>query len=510
MDKQIEEFNEYLENLISGNIDRYGIPFSTERYKYFYDTGTGKVLQCGEEIYRLLCHLFENQGKVMIEQIGLNEKEFQLAAVELKQAVEEEHIFRAKKFDTFVCAHTCGLEEKVGKVCKQLILEVTERCNLRCRYCIYGDETENFRSFNTRNMTFDIAKKAMDYALSIADDDMSLSFYGGEPLIQYKLIQDCTEYFKSHFHGDKLAFALTSNLTLLTEEMAEFFHDNQFIITCSLDGDRENHNINRPYCNGSGSFDDTLRGLKMLAEVYGADAKERLAINAVIDLPYTVDKFEAMNAFFRSLTWLPKDISISISYAGRDESSETIQLSPNMDLLRQKIKLSDVYGKWVLDKMRKDEADGIPDGMVKDALLDIHKRVLSDKPIPDWVLNGCCVPGTRRLFVTVDGRFSVCEKIGYSPDIGNVEEGINLEKVKKYYVDDYIDKSIENCSNCWAVQLCSVCYARCYDKNGLDMKRKKMLCESNRFTLYNALIRYHTLLEEHPEILEAYNEIEVK
>lgn len=509
MDKKIEAFNEYFKSRVTDNIDRYGIPFETDDYKYFYDTGTGKVLQCDEPMFYLLCHLFENKGRVNPEQIDLTEEELKEAADELKAAMEEEHIFAAEKFERFICPHVDNFEELVGKECKQLILEVTEKCNLRCRYCIYGDETKNFRSFSMKNMTFDIAKKAMDYALTIAGDSMILAFYGGEPLIQYPLVRDCTEYFKEHYKGEEVSFVLTSNLTLLTEEMAEYFRDNQFLITCSLDGDEETHNQNRPYCGGKGSFDDTMRGLKLLVAAYGEDAKEHISINMVVDKPHTMEKFDRMDAFFHNLTWLPEGMNITTSYAGRDEWCEQTKLIPNIDIIKNTMGFHDLFGDWVFEKMRKEQKEILLGSMVKDALLDIHKRVIRDMPVIDCALNGCCVPGNRRLYVTVDGEFSACERIGNSPSIGNVEEGIDLERVKKYYIDDYMNQSLENCSNCWAVQLCGVCYARGYDKDGLDMKRKKMLCESARFTLYNALKRYHILLEECPEMLEAYNEIEI-
>lgn len=510
MDKQIEEFNQYFSNVAADNIDRYGIPFATDKNKYFYDTGTGKVLQCSEPLYKLLCNLFENKGVLNPEQLNISGEELKTAISELKEAMEEEHIFAAERFQTFICPHADNLENMVGKECKQLILEVTESCNLRCRYCIYGEETMNFRSFGMKSMTFDIAKKAIDYVLTIAGDDMILAFYGGEPLIQYPLIQQCTEYFKEHYKGNKASFVLTSNLTLLTEEMAKYFHENKFMITCSLDGDKETHNTNRPYCGGAGSFDDTIKGLKLLADIYGEDIKDRISINAVVDRPHTAEKFERMDAFFHSLTWLPEGTNIMVSYAGRDEYSQREELFSNNEIIKNTMGFHDKFGDWIFERMRKNQKEELMGSMIKDELLDIHKRVIRDEPILDCALNGCCVPGNRRLYVTVDGELSACERIGYSPSIGNVETGIDLENVKKYYVDDYMNQSIKDCSNCWAVQICSICYARCFDKGGLDMKRKRAVCESNRFVYYKTLIRYHTLLEEHPEMLEAYNEIEIK
>lgn len=509
MQELITEYNQYFDALFREDegIDRYGIPFATKNYKYYYDSGTGKVLRCSEQVYKLLMNLFENRGRLNGETLELDSAGLTAAVEDIKESVERENIFKAGRPDTLSCVHTEHLEEMLAQGCRQMILEVTEDCNLRCKYCIYGDDTKNFRSYSTKSMSFETAKKAIDYFISIADKDeektLTLSFYGGEPLMQFDLIRAASEYFKEHIPR-KTGFGLTSNLTLLNEEMAAFFAENQFNINCSLDGYAEVQNENRPFISGKGSFDATMRGLELLVRAYGEQAEKRIGILTVIDKPYTEEKFRKLEDFFRGLTFLPKNTIIRTTYVSRDLMSEQTELMSNIDLIKCYAGRTRDMIDWEYDKLRENGDLKLRD-FIDETLLDIHQRRLSREPFRFMSFNACCVPGTRRLFVTTDGNFKTCERIGNCPYIGNVETGLDIPAIKRYYIDEYMEKSKKNCSNCWALHLCGVCYAQCYDTDGLDMKRKKVLCEGNRQVTYHSLIQYQTLQEEQLDILEVFN-----
>ena len=72
-------------------------------------------------------------------------------------------------------------------------------------------------------------------------------------------------------------------------------------------------------------------------------------------------------------------------------------------------------------------------------LLKIHKRGLSDTPMKKYYFNGCCIPGGRRLYITVDGEYHICERIGEAPNIGNVMNGIDIPRIQEKYIDEYIN-----------------------------------------------------------------------
>ena len=87
------------------------------------------------------------------------------------------------------------LEHYVSHRIHQLVLQVTQNCNLRCDYCVYSGNYDN-RTHSNKVMSFDIAKKAMDYLILHSDelDEIVIGFYGGEPLLNFELIKKCVEY----------------------------------------------------------------------------------------------------------------------------------------------------------------------------------------------------------------------------------------------------------------------------------------------------------------------------
>lgn len=95
------------------------------------------------------------------------------------------------------------------------------------------------------------------------------------------------------------------------------------------------------------------------------------------------------------------------------------------------------------------------------------------------------------------------------PCLGNVNEGFDKEKIKKLYVEDFIEEAKEYCKECWAVNLCTLCYVNCYDANGLHLSYRHNSCRNERKYLEDNLRRYHALMEANPSELEQYNEMEI-
>src|SRR5699024_5846365 len=107
--------------------------------------------------------------------------------------------------------------------CEQLTIELTGNCNLRCKYCIYNDYYEGNRAFNTSNIDFETARKAIDYVYAhSAEDKLAITFYGGEPLINFKVMKQCIDYSLQNIKNKQLYFSFTTNLTLMTKEIAEY------------------------------------------------------------------------------------------------------------------------------------------------------------------------------------------------------------------------------------------------------------------------------------------------
>ena len=138
-------------------------------------------------------------------------------------------------------------------------LVLTHECNLGCPYCYAG------RKFSKR-MNRDVAELAIGYATVDRPEKVQISFFGGEPLLAWDLLEDYTKLANSQLSvlGLKPKFVVTTNGTCFTKERLEFLRENDFFLGLSIDGIPEAHDKSRPFTNGKGSFEAVYRGLKQM------------------------------------------------------------------------------------------------------------------------------------------------------------------------------------------------------------------------------------------------------
>jgi uncharacterized protein len=508
-DRLWKELERIVDLVNTSEIFRMGKIFTTEKNNYFYDTGTGKVIELEDEVYYIFYHWYTGKNidiESFVSTLGIKENEL----IALLELCLEENLLRAiKPQQLYTPNHFDNLEYLLDNCLEQLILEVTGKCNLRCRYCIYNDTYVHNREFNKEDMTLETAKKAVDYFFAHGKDKISITFYGGEPLVRYELLTQVIEYCNeiNMAYNKKLSFGFTTNMTLMTEAMAEYFAGVPNLnIMGSLDGPIDIQDEYRKKINGTGSFNETFNGLKNLCAAYKKYNRKGLSLNVVFAPPYTYGKLDEINSFFKELDFLPDDTNINISYptSGSVDNRHWInRLKSNPKYHRATVDQIDPLGNWQRNKViegapienkRSIETSGM--GL---SLLRINDRYINDTPTDQYPLNGCCVPGSRRLYVNTSGSFLPCERIGTCPDIGNVASGISYNKVKKFYVDEYCEKSIVRCANCWAIRLCSMCYAGRYNEKGFEDSTD---CDGTRREIEKNLVLYHFLLESHADKLD--------
>ncbi len=259
------------------NLSNLGITFSTSNSKYFYNTKTEKVFRCEPLQYNILNDILngiEIHGKYSDEEIE-----------EVKTIVENSKILSNEKELQFYNEYKELIEHSTEMI-NQVVFELTENCNFRCKYCIYNEQSDYFRNFSAKNMNVETIKKALDYMLPLAKGLLIIGFYGGEPLVQFDLIEKTVNYVNMHKPKDlKISYALTTNLSLMTRERAEFFASlEDCSITCSIDGPKIIHDNFRVSTNNEGTFDKTIEGLHNLVDAFGERAK-KMFINLYCNLP---------------------------------------------------------------------------------------------------------------------------------------------------------------------------------------------------------------------------------
>ncbi|GKX68540.1 radical SAM protein [Inconstantimicrobium mannanitabidum] len=506
-----DKLSDYIDyfKIICNEFNPLGKLFKTSSSYYIYDTGTNKVMDCNEIEYYILDSIMKNNVDTLVElKEKFNENQFFQALENVKASIENENILKSQKEPKFYSpSHFENLDNMLDNKFRQVVLELTEKCNLRCRYCIYNDDYDEKRNHGTKNMSKEVAIAAIDYANSHGDSEkgISVSFYGGEPLVNFDLLKYCIEYSQKTIIDKKLSFSMTTNGTLMTKEIAEFLASIENLsVVCSIDGPKDIHDSYRKYINGNGTFNDAIRGLKYLVLAFGEKAKTQLSLSMVFTPPFTSEKLIEMQEFFNSLDWLPKEINKLITYP----SPGTL---PKDIVLTEEEQQNNALGDWsktlYLDTIKNNtDINFFTKKIIEDSFVILQKRPILDDPSLGYPLNGCCIPGSRKLYITVNGDFLVCERIAGSPIIGNVFTGIDKEKIKNNLVEEYAHKSISKCGNCWAARLCSICYSSCYTDGKFDIEKKLSNCDGVRQLLLENLSLYHECLEINEKKLEYLND----
>lgn len=121
-----------------------------------------------------------------------------------------------------------------------MIKPASSLCNLRCKYCFYCDVASNREDFSFGVMENSTALNLIRKAIDFADGcSIAFAFQGGEPLIAgidfFKCFTATVEQYNSK--KSEIFYSIQTNGTLVTDEWAEFFRENKFLVGLSLDGD---------------------------------------------------------------------------------------------------------------------------------------------------------------------------------------------------------------------------------------------------------------------------------
>lgn len=326
-------------------------------------------------------------------------------------------------------------------------------------------------------MTEELAKRSIDFFLehSTDTDHLVVSFYGGEPLLNMKLLEFCVNYISKNVDGKKIIYTITTNGTLLNQQIMEFLSSNRFHTMISLDGAKEEHDLNRKFKSGEGSFDIIMKNINIFKKNHPEYVKEFLQINAVIS-PKT--KSKCVEEFFNTEDFL-EDNQINFSPLTLTGLKEEIEIKSDYISKREYEYLKLLM--FMLGKIPKTSVSKLvieSQGDVKR----LYKQLKEHRIVASINHHsGPCIPGNSRLFINTFGDFYPCERV---PEmecscIGNINDGFYIDKVKQQLNIGKLTE--EECKKCWAINLCSVCINQIDCASGCFTKSEKLsLCFSNK------------------------------
>ena len=139
-------------------------------------------------------------------------------------------------------------------------------CNLGCSYCFFLDKEALFPGSSFRMSDEVLERYVKQLIAAHRSDTVTFAWQGGEPtLMGLDFFRRAVELQELHKRpGMTIENTLQTNGTRLDEEWADFLAEQGFLIGISLDGPRELHDGNRVDKGGKPTFDQVMRGLRLL------------------------------------------------------------------------------------------------------------------------------------------------------------------------------------------------------------------------------------------------------
>ena len=451
--------------------------FSLGNKKYLYDRSTNKIICIDDKSYKEF-EKIEKEGGCIENFVDI--EPYKDKGLLLDNTIREINYPAINLLDNY-------LDSKM----EQLILQVTQQCNLRCSYCVYSGNYFN-REHTNQIMSEEVAFKAIDYFIqhSQDSDEIVIGFYGGEPLLNFSLIKKSVGYVKNKVGDRRIRFSMTTNGTLFNDEVNKFLEKNNFSILVSLDGTRDEHNKNRCFSDGKGSFDILIKNLTYIFDKY-PDLYKKISFNTVLNTNHNYTK---VKSFFEKTDILKNSIMHTNIVESKNSKidvlfSEDFHIARRYDYLLFILFLMGKVHSDVVSKLIRENKAEI-DSTYKSMCL---FRGFSET----YHHGGPCIPGVRRLFVSVDGKFYPCERVSETSEImniGDLKNGINIQKCKTIMNIGKITE--EECKVCWALFFCKMCIAE-IEKNGETSKKTKCQnCTINKRVALETL-KEITLLKEY-------------
>lgn len=343
---------------------------------------------------------------------------------------------------------------------------VTEECNLRCKYCYQVDKN------NKNVMTFEIAKKAVDYIIDNPDIFNSKAvvwnFIGGEPLLEIELIDKIADYIKiKTFESNHRWFSLyrfnisTNGILYDNKKVQDFIKKNheKLSIGISFDGIKEKHNLQRVYKDGRGSYDDVAKNIPLWLEQY-SHATTKVTIGSD-DLKYVKD----------SIVHLWKlgihDVPANVVFEDVWKNGDDIIFEEQLRQLADYIIDNKLWNKYNTSLFSDDI--GYPN----------DEETLSRSNCGTGMMLAIDSKGNFYPCLRFTG-FCLQNKPGYV--IGNVYDGLDFDKIRPFVGLQCKDISDDECINCEVATGCSWCQGYNYDasKDNTNYNREKFICKMHK------------------------------
>ena len=433
--------------------------------KYFVlDVNTGAVHIVDELVYDILDDdKLKEKVDVINELKGkYDEEEISEAYDEIQELVKEEVLYSPDQYEEI--AHS-SMDDR--DYIKAVCLNIIHGCNLRCKYC-FADEGEYHG--NKGVLSVETAKKAIDYVIKRSGPrkNIEIDLFGGEPTLIMDTIKEIIKYARDNEAkwNKNIRFTMTTNATLLNDEMMEFMDKEMGNIILSLDGRKEVNDKVRIKPDGSGSYDDILPNIKKMI------SKRTKGKTYYVRGTFTRDNVD----FY-------EDVVSMLNEGFREISIEPVVLEEGHPLAIREEDLPEIFDNY--DKLYNEMARRKREG--KDEFTFYHFNIdLQGGPCVYKRISGCG-SGFEYVAITPQGDVYPCHQFVGKEEykLGSIfDDTYDAELGKKFKKAHIYNKP--KCRECWARFYCSGgCQANNVNFNGdmnipyeigCKMQKKRIEC----------------------------------
>lgn len=346
---------------------------------------------------------------------------------------------------------------------KHIGFEVTDACNLKCTYCIYGEYYNNHDVRTSKQIDKRKAKLLIDFLVeklnSSANNSPSkevfISFYGGEPLLNMDFIEEIVNYTQQLQDGHiRFKYMMTTNAIYL-KKYFPFLYQYDFMVTVSLDGTKEN-DAYRKFPNGESSFEIVYKNIKYIQDNYNDYFKTKIRFITVMhNLNNRQDVFSFFHHEFDKIPYLSDVNPTGVKPEFKKAFNDLTRLKPS--LTNDKLEAEITH---VLD-LSASRPNQLQDFIFQYSgnVYDNYNELLLKKEKINQLPTATCIPFSKRIFMTVNNKIFPCERIGHQFSLGEVtdqEVKIDCEKIAKKY-NDYYDSLRTQCKKCYYKKHCKQC-----------------------------------------------------
>ena len=393
------------------------------------DVNSGIVHVVDDVTYKVLAYYNGTNRGMVLANLAKDYEEAELNEVmdDLDELIAKEVLFAPMDKN-----YKMAIEDR--PIIKALCINIAHDCNLRCQYCFAGQG--GYGQWRML-MSFDVARRAVDFLIAHSGprEHCELDFFGGEPLMNWNVVQQTIDYVhkQEKKHGKKIKMSLTTNGLLLDKEKVKYLTDNHISLILSLDGRKEMHDRMRPGVHGEGTYDEIVKNLQYcVANRKGEEYYVRGTFTRY-NMDFTTDVIDMIDKGFPAVSMEP--------VVGEDTADYSIK---EEDLPRVKAEY-DRLAKLFIAR----EEEGRP-------FFFFHFNMdLWKGPCLPKRLRGCGA-GHEYLAVVPYGDIYPCHQFvgreGYV--IGNVYEGLKNFKMMRDFRMNHVFSKPE-CVDCWAKFFCS-------------------------------------------------------